>query len=81
VIKTAIIVVLALVLSILTSNHLKVWQNQRTLWADAVQHAPCSARAHWNLSQTLPQGPVRLMYLQAVALLSIGDQPGCRVVR
>jgi hypothetical protein len=79
--KPALLVVLAVTLSILTATHLRVWQDQRSLWADAVQHAPCSARAHWNLSQTLPQGPVRLTHLQAVALLSIGEQPGCHVVR
>lgn len=63
----------------LTYRRVTVWVDNRSVWTDAVATAPCSARAHWNLSQAWPEGSAeRLSALQAAALVAMREDPRCR---
>ncbi len=62
----------------LTWRRTQVWQDNVSLWSDAVKTAPCSSRAHGNLAMALPaDSDASVSEWQATALIALGEMPKC----
>jgi hypothetical protein len=67
------------ILAVLSWQRTAVWKSNASLWGSAVRVAPCSIRAHYNLSKALEGSDpdLALNELRVAALLSSRMVPAC----